>query len=103
MGSNMTPFKIRSEVQYTGKATHFGATVLALQPTKDKRNKLDEKWRYEIWVGKSEASDENVILTEDSVMLARTVRIVSDEAMNEMKFHERVRGLPWDAKETAKD
>ena len=43
-GSNMTPFQILSGVQYAGKMTQFGSTVLALGPTKDKRKKLDEKW-----------------------------------------------------------
>jgi hypothetical protein len=53
--------------------------------------------------GKSEASGENVILTENGVTLAGTVRVVNDEAMKEMQFHERVKGMPWGAKETAKD
>ena len=76
-GSNMTPFQILSGLQYQGKVTHFGATVLALQPTKDKRKKLDEKWHYGIWVGKTEVSDENVVLAEDGVFLARTVHVTS--------------------------
>ena len=44
-GSNMTPFQILSGLQYQGKVTDFGATVLALQPTTDTRKKLGEKWR----------------------------------------------------------
>jgi hypothetical protein len=45
-GSSVTPLQILSGVQYTDKVTHFGATVLALQPTKDKQKNLDDQWRY---------------------------------------------------------
>ncbi len=90
----MTPFKILSVLQYQGKR-HFGATVLALQPTKEKRKKLDEKWHYGIWVG-------NVVLTEDGVLLARTVRVVNDEEAKTLQYHLLVKDLPWDSKEATK-
>ena len=79
--------------------TQFGSTVLALAPTKDKRKKLDEKWHYGAWVGKTENSDENIVLTENGAMLARTVRVLNDDVAKEMQYHLRVRGLPWDSKE----
>ncbi len=63
---------------------------------------MDEKWHYGIWVGKTEVSDENVVLTKDGMLLDRTVHVVNDEDSKTMQHHLLVKDLPWDAKETAK-
>ncbi len=56
---------------------------------------LDGRWTTSIWAGKSQKSDEHVIIVGDEVRLARFVRRKAETMRWNKKMFEKVLCTPW--------
>ena len=101
---SLTRYQVRSDGRtshvrifgkaYSGEVLPFGERVL-YKFTAAPTGNVDQKWAHGIWVGKAPLTDEHLILTENGVKKARSVRRVPVDlrcAMSELK---KVKGLPW--------
>ena len=49
-----------------------------------------------VWVGRSETSDEHIVLTPGGRVLSRTIRRLEPSRRHDAGFLGKVKGLPWD-------
>ena len=57
--------------------------------------KLERRFSPGIWVGKSEITDENILLTKEGVRGARSVQCIPESSRWAKVLLGQVRGLPW--------
>ena len=85
MPDGRTPYELYADVAYKGELFMFGETVFlkeAISKTGQGRQHLrvngaDTAWRKGIWAGRTEDSNEHIVLTELGTRMARTVRLRS--------------------------
>ena len=85
---NLLPFYRAMGGPYRGKLVEFGETVLAHLPEVGKGSgnpapKLADRWRYGVWLGKSDLTDEHLVRTDDGVVYARSVRRLAENSWSE--------------------
>ena len=73
---------------YRGKLMEFGETVLAHLPEVGKGSgnpapKLADRWKFGVWLGKSDLTDEHLVRTDDGVVYARSVRRLAENSWSE--------------------
>ena len=80
------------------RLVEFGERVMFFIPKKS-RAKLDMRWRYGVWIGRSMSSDESFVATADgSVTKARAVVRLVEAARWNKPMIEAIRGTPMDMK-----
>ena len=52
-----------------------------------------------VWVGRSETSDEHMVLTPGGRVFSRTIRRLEPSRRHDAAFLGMVKGLPWDAQD----
>ena len=52
-----------------------------------------------VWVGRSETSDEHIVLTPEGQVFSRTSRRLEPSRRHDAVFLSNVKGLPWDAED----
>ena len=95
--SHLTAYHARRGKPYDGQITKFGASVLYMMPAKksDKPKRLEHHWSYGVWVGKTEDSQEHIVLTSDGARIARTVRVLDEVVAKEKVMWLHVCGVPY--------
>ena len=83
---------------YTSQVLPFGERVM-YKYTSVPTSNLDQRWGHGIWVGKAPVTDEDVILTENGVLRARSLHSVPLEGRIVISELKNVRGLPWNGRE----
>ena len=83
-----SPFYRAMGGPYRGKLVEFGETVLAHLPEVGKGSgnpapKLADRWKSGVWLGKSDLTDEHLVLTDDGVVYARSVRRLAENSWSE--------------------
>ena len=91
-----TPYERVYGAPCKGGVVQFGERVLALDSAPHRRHQ-EKRFFDAIWVGKSEKSDEHLLLTPHGVRRARTVRRLPEEEHWDKDLLKAVRGLPWRA------
>ena len=101
--SHLTAFHPRCGKPYDGQITKFGASVLYMMPVKksDKPKRLEHHWSYGVWVGKTEDSEEHIVLTSDGARIARTVRVLDETVAKEKALWLHVCDVPWDPRKAS--
>ena len=56
------------------------------------------RWVHGVFVGKTEGSDEHIVLTPVGAQTFRTVRRLPESSRHSLHSLESVAGLPWDTK-----
>ena len=86
-----------------GAAVRFGEVFLThqlvdLMTGTHRYSKLERRWLFGLWLGKSETSDEHPILFEGRVRKFRNVRRPPDNSMKEwpLTMLENITSTPWD-------
>ena len=72
--SHLTAYHARRGKPYDGQITKSGASVLYMTLVKksDKPKRLEHHWLYGVWVGKTEDSEEHIVLTTDGARIVLT-------------------------------
>ena len=101
--SHLTAYHARCGKPYDGQITKFGASVLHMMPVKksDKPKRLEHHWSYGVWVGKTEDSEEHIVLTSDGARIARTVRVLDETVAKEKALWLHVCGVPRDPRKAS--
>ena len=101
--SHLTAYHARRGKPYDGQITKFGASVLYMMPAKksDKPKRLEHHWSYGVWFGKTEESEEHIVLTSDGARIARTVRVLDEAVAKEKAMWLHVCGVPWDPRKAS--
>ena len=82
---------------YTSQVLQFGERVM-YKYTSVPTGNLDQRWGHGIWVGKAPVTYEDVILTENGVLRARSLHRVPPEERFVISELKNVRGLPWNGR-----
>ena len=77
---------------YKGGLAIFGECVLFKVLTDDK---MEERWRPGVSVGKDDQTDEFVLVTPDGVRKSRSIERQIAETKIDVKFLDQYKGLPW--------
>ena len=85
----------KSAVVQFAEAVHYRIADLLSQP------KALPRWYKRIWVGKSEGSDEHLIMTDAGVITPKNVKRLVEGAMWDKELVSSGVGLPWALKEGA--
>ena len=83
-----SPFYRAMGGPYRGTLVEFGETVLAHLPEVGKGSgnpaqKLADRWKSGVWLGKSDLTDEHLVRTDDGVVYARSVRRLAENSWSE--------------------
>ena len=62
-------------------------------------HKFDAVFIKCVWVGRSDLSDEHIVLTPGGRVFSRTIRRLEPSRRHDAGFLDKVKGLPWDAKD----
>jgi hypothetical protein len=79
----------------TAPRPRFGEKVMYKIPKTVKINKSEARWKYGIWLGSIESSDEHLIGTKLGVIKARAVTALPDDKRFDVKDIDEMQGLPW--------
>ena len=99
----ITAYHARRGKPYDGQITKIGALVLYMMPVKKSNTskRLEHHWSYGVWVGKTEDSEEHIVLTWDGARIARTVRVLDEAVAKEKAMWLHVCGVPWDPRKAS--
>ena len=97
--SRTTPFRIIKGHDFFGELLAFGECVLAKWPNMKDLAKGVPRWVHGVFVGKTEGSDEHIVLTPVGAQTFRTVRRLPGSSRHSLHSLESVAGLPWDTKD----
>ena len=105
------PFLVHSEKQttgfervlgrvYNGAVVPFGEVVLARvhdDPSLGfhRYSKQDSRWSFGLWLGKSETTDEHLVMNDGKVKKYRSVRRMPDNSPKKWSY-EGMKSTPWD-------
>ena len=83
-----SPFYRAMGGPYRGKLVEFGETVLARLPevrtvSGNSAPKLADRWKFAVWLGESDLTDEHLVRTDDGVVYARSVRRLAENSWSE--------------------
>ena len=96
--TGFTGYRNRTGRNYVNDMLPFGETVMAKKPD-DQRKKLSIHWIKGLWVGRSNESDEHIVLSKEGADTYRTVKRFSQESDRwDRSVLDEVKGLPWDKK-----
>ena len=103
----MTAYKQAYGEHCTHEVVPFAENVLARVPRRTHRglaggnrwHKGDAVFTQGVWVGRTETSDEHVVLTPGGRVLSRTSRRLQQSRPHDAVFLSIVKGLPWDAED----
>ena len=84
---------------FFGELLAFGECVLAKWPNMKDLAKGVPRWVHGVFVGKTEGSDEHIVLTPVGAQTFRTVRRLPESSRHSLHSLESVAGLPWDTKD----
>lgn len=84
---------------YTG-AIACPAEKVQYRDTED-HGKLEDRWPFGVWVGKTLLGDTHIVLTPDGVRTARTIARLSEEPRSDEAFVKSCKGSPWNPLGTA--
>ena len=76
---------------------------MPLKDYRDRKNNLDPKFEYGIWVGIEPNSSEAIVLTPQGARLSRSIRRLPDGSKYDKEFLKTVKGRPWDRKAAGDD
>ena len=86
--------RVRGRAAMTAKA-RFGERVLYKLSKTIKLGKTEPRWRYGVWVGSIESTDEHLIATNLGVIKCRSVdTLVQEQRFDEDAIHS-MKGSPW--------
>ncbi len=88
--------KSRSKI-YSSPLVKFGEVVMARVPTDIRACKLESLWVKGAWVGRTEGTDEHVLLAPKRVLRTRAVRRLPERDYFDRISTESCKGRPWDA------
>ena len=97
--SKTNPFRIVRVHDFSGELLPFGECVQAKRPNTNDLGKGSLRWVKGVFIGKTEDSDEIVVLTPAGAHTYRRVRRHPEEQRHEIACLELCAGLPWDTKE----
>ena len=106
-GNGVTAFKEACGEHFSHEVVLFAEVILARIP-KPTRRALQggKRWHMGdafcikgVWVGRSETSDEHIVLTLGGRVLSRTIRGLEPTRRHDARFLSTVKGLPWDAQD----
>ena len=98
--SRTTPVSGSSrDMIFFGELLAFGECVLAKWPNMKDLAKGVPRWVHGVFVGKTEGSDEHIVLTPVGAQTFRTVRRLPESSRHSLHSLESVAGLPWDTKD----
>ena len=105
--NGMTAYKQAYVEHYTHEIVPFADIVLVRVPRPTHRglaggtrwHKGDTVFIKGVWVGRTETSDEHVVLTRGGRVFARTIRRLEPSRRHDAVFLNTVKGLPWDAED----
>ena len=103
----MTAYKQAYREHYTHEVVSFAEIVLVRVPRPTHRglaggkrwHKGDAVFIKGVWVGRTETSDEHVVLTPGSRVFSRTIRRLEPSRRQDAVFLNSVKGRPWDAED----
>ena len=99
----MTAYKQAYGEHYTHEVVPFAEVVLVRVPKPTHRG-LQEGKRWHkgdavfikgVWVGKSDLSDEHIVLTPGGRVFSRMIRRLEPSRRHDAGFLDEVKGLPW--------
>ena len=101
--SHLTAYHARCGKPYDGQITKFGASVpyMMLVKKSDKPKRLEHHWSYGVWVGKTENTEEHLVLTSDGARIVRTVRVLDEAVAKEKALWLHICGVPWDPRKAS--
>ena len=92
-------FQIKYGKPYTGEVLPFGEVVMCRVPHEGHmRHKLDAVWVKGAWAGRTEVSDEHIVLTDKGVVTTRSVRRLPAFDRVDLDVLSSVIGMPWSPK-----
>ena len=56
----------------------------------------DTEWINGVWTGRTETSNENIIMTPEGTLRFRTIRRLPESKRYDGEFLKKCRGVPWD-------
>ncbi len=92
---NKTAFETVKLVAYSSPILEFGEKVRARLPG-DKEKGKDAGWVEGIWSGRTNSSDEHIILTPEKVVYARAIKAVEEKERWDADFIDKIRWTPWE-------
>ena len=103
----MTAYTEAYGEHYTHEVVPFAEIVLVRVPRPTRRglaggkrwHKGDAVFIKGVWVGRTETSDEHVVLTPGSRVFSRTIRRLEPSRRHDAVFLNSVKGLPWDVED----
>ena len=103
----MAAYKQAYGEQYTHEVVPLTEIVLVRVPKPTHRglqggkrwHKGDAVFIKGVWVGRSDLSDEHIVLTPGGRVFSRTIRRLEPSRRHDAGFLDNVKGLPWDAQD----
>ena len=103
----MTAYKQAYGEHCTHEVVPFAEIVLVSYPKPTHRglqggkrwHKGDAVFIKGVWVGRSDLSEEHIVLTPGGRVFTRTVRRVEPSRRHDAVFLDKVKGLPWGAQD----
>ena len=106
-GNGMTAYKQACGEHYTHEVVPFSDVILVKIPKPTHRalqggkrwHRCDATFVRGVWVGRSETSDDHIVLTPGGRVLSRTIRRLGPSRRHNAGFLREVTGPPWDAED----
>ena len=106
-GNGMTAYKQANGEHYTHEVVPVAEVVLVWVPKPTHRvlqcgkrwHKGDALFIKGVWVGRSEKSDEHIVLTPVGCVFSRTIRRLEPSRRHDAGFLGKVKCAPWDAQD----
>jgi len=101
-----TSFELLTDTQYRSELAAFGEAMMFREATSDTGEQRDGRrplaadslWHKGIWVGRSEFSNEHILISPIGARGTTTVRRLADDAKWSKEEVIAADGLPWDSK-----
>ena len=97
--NGVTPYRATHGTEYSRPITPFGECVLAKIPDIHSISKQKPRWLHAVWIGRLDADDSHLLLTEEGLLQARSVRRLPLPACADSDIVAKAVGLPWSPKE----
>ena len=106
-GNGTTAYKQACGEHYTHEVVLFAEIVLVRVPKPTHRgqqggkrwHKGDAVFIKGVWFGRSELSDEHIVLTLGGRVFSRTIRRLEPSRRHDAAFLFKLKGLPWDSQD----
>ena len=94
--SKTTPFRVLNGYDYIAECLPFGECALGKYSPKKSGVKSASRWVCGVCVGKTNSSDEHILLTSAGAQTFRTVRRMTYGRRFQMNIFDQAAGVPWD-------